>query len=98
MHGMKGELDREISLLKGKKTLEALQAVRECRRKVEELAEAQDPVPCSLRNSPLLPCGFVSASSAACRDTGDGFRLDRVSRARSAPRHAPKTPCPARHG
>jgi hypothetical protein len=54
MAGMNEELDRVLALLKGKKTLEALHAVRQCQRKVEERAEAQYPVPCSRRNSPLV--------------------------------------------
>lgn len=48
------DLDAVSDLLKGKKTLDALKAVRACQRAVEEKAEAQYPVPCSRRNSPLV--------------------------------------------
>lgn len=51
---MTADLDRVSDLLKGKKMLAALKATRECQRKIEETAEAQYPVPCSRRNSPLV--------------------------------------------
>ena len=47
-------LDDVTGFLRSGKTLDALRAVRKCQRKIEELAEAQYPVPCSRRNSPLV--------------------------------------------
>jgi len=41
------------AMLGQKKTLDALKAARRCQRKIEEAAEAQYPVPCARRNSPL---------------------------------------------
>jgi len=41
------------ALLAQRKTLDALKAARALQRKIEEAAEAQYPVPCSRRNSPL---------------------------------------------
>ncbi|MGD0092894.1 MAG: kelch repeat-containing protein [Planctomycetota bacterium] len=49
-----GDVEAVAALIAGKKTLEALTAARALQRKVEELAEAQYPVPVSRRNSPLV--------------------------------------------
>ena len=47
------DVDAIAGLLADKKTLDALKAARSLQGKVEEAAEAQYPVPCSRRNSPL---------------------------------------------
>lgn len=47
------DVDAVATLLAEKKTLDALKAARRAQRKIEESAEAQWPVPCSRRNSPL---------------------------------------------
>jgi len=46
-------VDDVARLLGEKTTLDALKAARTLQRKIEEAAEAQYPVPCSRRNSPL---------------------------------------------
>lgn len=48
------DIDAVAALLAEKKTLEALKAARALQRRIEEAAEAQYPVPCSRRNSPLV--------------------------------------------
>jgi hypothetical protein len=48
------DVDAVIALLAGKNTLAALKSVRALQRQVEERSDAQYPVPCSRRNSPLV--------------------------------------------
>ncbi|MCY3022462.1 MAG: kelch repeat-containing protein [Planctomycetota bacterium] len=47
------EVAAVAGLIDGKKTLDALKAARALQRKIEDVAEAQYPVPLSRRNSPL---------------------------------------------
>ena len=47
-------MDGVTAALRERKTLDALKAARALQRKLEELTEAQYPVPCSRRNSPLV--------------------------------------------
>ena len=53
MDRLAGDVDAIAGLLADGKTLDALKAARALQRKIEETAEAQYPVPCSRRNSPL---------------------------------------------
>jgi len=53
MDRLAGDVDATAGLLADKKTLDALKAARALQRKIEQTAEAQYPVPCSRRNSPL---------------------------------------------
>jgi hypothetical protein len=46
-------IDAVADLLAGGKTLDALRSARQAQRRIEESAEAQYPVPCARRNSPL---------------------------------------------
>jgi hypothetical protein len=48
------EVDRVAHLLAARKTLDGLKAIRALQQKAEEAAQAQYPVPCSRRNSPLV--------------------------------------------
>lgn len=48
------DLDRIAAMLSNRQTLDALGFARAMQRKIEEAAEAQYPVPCSRRNSPLV--------------------------------------------
>ena len=54
MDRLVGDVDAVVRLLGEKTTLDALKAARALQRKIEEAAEAQYPVPCSRRNSPLV--------------------------------------------
>jgi len=49
-----GDVDAVAALLGQGKALDALKAARALQLKIEEAAEAQYPVPCSRRNSPLV--------------------------------------------
>ena len=48
------DMDAVAALIGKKKTLEALKTARRLQRRIEQAAEAQYPVPCSRRNSPLV--------------------------------------------
>jgi len=53
MPAFAADVDAVVALLGQHRTLDALKAARALQRKLEEAAEAQYPVPCSRRNSPL---------------------------------------------
>ena len=53
MGNLAADVGAVADLLSGGKTLDALKAARALQRKIEDAAEAQYPVPCSRRNSPL---------------------------------------------